>query len=82
MSIRNVIKRERINVQSECSASAPAAQPGHAARAAGRRAVTPGARLIELAPGRYAVEHTCRCGEVALLEIETDVPPTHQESRS
>lgn len=80
MSIRHVIKRDRIAAPSESDSEAAA----HRARpsAAGRRAVTPGARLVELAPGRYAVEHTCRCGEVSLLELETDASPSHQESRS
>jgi len=32
-----------------------------------------GVRLVELEPGRYAIEHTCSCGEVSVIEVET--PP-------
>lgn len=65
MSIRHVIKRSQVASEEE-AASRP--------RPAARRSAAPGTRLVELEPGRYAVEHTCRCGEVSILEIETDAP--------
>ncbi len=58
MSTRNVIKRDHV-VASEGPA-----------RPAGAPRPSAGTRLVELEPGRYAIEHVCRCGEVSILELE------------
>ena len=71
MTIRNVIKRDRIADERV----PPPAGDGQARQAASTR-------LVELESGRWAIEHTCRCGEVALLEVVVDAPPPVRETRA
>lgn len=72
MTIRNVIKRERI---ADERVPSPPASDGPARHAAS-------VRLVELESGRYAIEHVCRCGEVALLEVVVDAPSPARETRA
>ena len=71
MTIRNVIKRERVADERV----PPPASDGSVRPAAHTR-------LVELESGRWAIEHTCRCGEVALLELEVDAPAPARETRA
>lgn len=66
--MRNVIKRDRIRLDGKGAPKTP--RPSEPARVRQE----PGVRLVQLEGGTYAVEHTCKCGEVALFEIEFEPP--------
>lgn len=63
--MRNVIKRERIRMGASAAATRRAAEPARAPHEAG-------VRLVQLDDGAVAVEYTCKCGEVALFELELE----------
>jgi hypothetical protein len=67
---RGVIKRDQVRVDGEdarsgapASASAPPAAP------------VPRARLVRVDEHTQAIEFTCPCGEVSLIEIESEKKP-------
>lgn len=69
---RGVIKRDRVRVDGHApgegaheSASAGTAPSGPAARA----------RLVRLDEHTQAIELTCSCGEVSLIEIQSEKTP-------
>ena len=61
----NIIKRERVQVEKTCAAAAPArnADDCCAARAPKVQAVSSGGQV-------HAIEVTCACGEVMLVELD------------
>jgi hypothetical protein len=61
---RGVIKREQVQLD-EPARAAPPTPKAPAGRA-------PRVRLLELDEHRQALELTCSCGEVSLIEIETE----------
>ena len=63
MSLRNIIKREHIVTSGDPALPKVSHTPQRPQR---------GAKLVELEPGRYAIEFVCRCGETSVLEVETD----------
>lgn len=60
--MRDVIKKERVRVGESEGPSTPGGGASHAP--------VPGVRLVRLEGRVHAIEVTCRCGEVSLLEIE------------
>ena len=58
-----IIKRENVQVGGDPS------RPAHPQSFDGA-ASSPGVRLIRVDGRVHSIEHTCRCGEVAILEIE------------
>ena len=68
--MRNVIKRERVQV-----GGGPLRATSGNEEAAGRHERS--VRVVHLDDGTVAVEYTCKCGDVALFEIEFE-PPTQE----
>jgi hypothetical protein len=62
--LRGVIKREHVHLDGS--------RPAPARPAAGREpcGAPPRVRLLQCEGGRAAIEVTCRCGEVSLLELQ------------
>jgi len=72
---QGVIKRERVRLGGAAAhprtvAAAPESQAVHAADAA-----APCVRLLQLDEHAQAIEVTCSCGEVSLIEIRTEKKP-------
>jgi hypothetical protein len=65
-----IIKREHVRVEDGAArprAARPAShEPAHAAG---------GARLVQLDEHTQAIEFTCACGEVSLIEIQSEKEP-------
>ena len=68
---RGVIKREQVRVDRPTEGRRAASST--AREAAG--AATPHVRLLRLEDGTQALEFTCSCGEVSLIEIRTENEP-------
>ncbi len=68
--MKSVIKKERVRVGE--AAAHPASTEVHATSSAERRASAPGVRLVRIDGRIEALEVTCRCGEVSVVEIDYD----------
>jgi hypothetical protein len=66
---RNIIKRHQVHA----AGPEPRGEPG--AAPASPRDCTPSARLVALDERTQALEFTCSCGEVSLLELQFEEPP-------
>jgi len=72
--MRSIIKRDQVRVDEPGkprSRAEPAAEPTGSAGA--RHA--PAVRLLTLEAGLQALEFTCSCGEVSLIEIQCEKKP-------
>ncbi len=68
----SVIKRDRVRIDARASARAPAqAAPADTSACAG----APRVRLIPGEGRPQAIEFTCTCGEVSLLELSYEKKP-------
>ena len=68
--MRSVIKRERVRVEDgTCPANGGQTLSD---ACAGTGTPRPGLRLVEANGRVHAIEVTCRCGEVSLIELEYD----------
>ncbi len=76
--MREVIKKKRVRlVESAEGRGVPrAATAGPPAGCAS----VPGVRLLELDTGGQAIEFTCACGEISVLEIELAAAPHPRSS--
>lgn len=70
---RGVIKRDQVRVDGHAAHSAAHAQGERAAPAAS--APVSRARLLRLDEHTQAIEFTCPCGEVSLIEIHSEKNP-------
>lgn len=66
----SVIKREQVRLDE----SRPAREPRPQSRVAGC-APTARVRLIQIDGRAQAIEFTCRCGEISLLELQYEKTP-------
>ena len=73
--MNRVIKRDRVRVGESRRLETPSATPG-APRAAA------GARLIQLEGNVQAIEVTCRCGTVSIVELELDADPAQASAET
>jgi hypothetical protein len=75
-NMREVIKKDRVQLVEGDRRGAPRAPlpglPGHASH--------PSVRLVDLGPGTKAIEYTCACGEISLLEVELAPPQPPRNS--
>lgn len=72
---RGVIKREQVRVHGHGAHSAARpADPGEGPAPA-PAAPAPRVRLVRLDEHTQAIEYTCACGEVALIEIHSEKKP-------
>jgi hypothetical protein len=66
---RGVIKREHVRVEERPAGVRPA-RPAEASCPS-----SPRVRLTALEGGRHVIELTCSCGEVSLIEIQSEKKP-------
>ncbi|HEX6886365.1 MAG TPA: hypothetical protein VF530_23520 [Planctomycetota bacterium] len=62
-----IVKRQHVRLETS-AACAPARAAGAPAQS------TPSVRLLRLDDETHALEFTCACGDVALIEIEYETP--------
>ena len=67
----SVIKREQVRLDEP----GPAREPRAPARAASCGSAPARVRLIQIEGRTQAIEFTCRCGEVSLLELQYEKTP-------
>lgn len=65
---RGIVKRQHVRLEPQTAASA---RP----EATAAERTTPAVRLLRLDDGTQALEVTCSCGDVALIEIEYETTP-------
>ena len=71
--MRNVIKKQSVlATDSSTATAAPAADLG--VEDSGGRAPAPGVKLVRVEGRVEAIEVTCRCGDVSILEVEYEDP--------
>ena len=72
--MRSVIKREQ--VREEHGPRPKSQRESRADACSGAGAPAPGLRLVEANGRVHAIELTCKCGEVSLIELEYDTQET------
>jgi len=74
--MRSIIKRDQVRVDEPGKTRARAEPtPGSAAADPGAARHAPAVRLLTLEAGLQALEFTCSCGEVSLIEIQCEKKP-------
>ncbi len=66
---RGIIKRDRVRLEGHAVAAE------HSARAPSSAATVQRVRLLQLDEHTQAIEFTCPCGEVSLIEIQREKKP-------
>ena len=78
--MRSIIKREHVRADEGAASPRPPREPQGSAHSSSPGS-SPGtdtgarARLIRLDEQTQAIEFTCPCGEVSLIEIQTETKP-------
>jgi len=84
--MKNVIKKQHVRVGAAGAIGASGSSERRAEVAPStpheRHAPAPGVRLVRVGGRISAIEVTCRCGEVSVLELEYADAPTSTESTS
>jgi hypothetical protein len=77
--MREVIKKDRVQlVEGERRGTGGAPGTPHSGHSG--HAPLPSVRLVDLGSGAKAIEYTCACGEISLLEVELGPPQLPRSS--
>ena len=73
--MRSIIKKNQVQLDEAAAPRSPARATNGASPAAPPAVPAPRARLVQLDEHTQAIEFTCPCGEVSLIEIQREKKP-------
>jgi hypothetical protein len=73
--VRSVIKRDQVQLDETGARSARKRSPAAEPPAAGPCTSAPRVRLVQVDSHTQAIEFTCPCGEVSLIEVRSEKKP-------